>query len=309
MVKDRLQEMLEKSKAIEEYKFVHEHEFRTRYNQELILEDLDQFSEISGWIRQLHRNVTDIEVNIFCEGWTKASQRLRENANLCYRIYGAVKRLPGELDNKKKAVSRKDCGAEEEDFDGDNLVNRIRSVQFESIKTAYTKAYWKYDAVVRRYEDKVKRSSIVIPIADDFGSPDATDPLLTAIQYRRLSHCDQILLSKPIEEVYNTLNAVEERHQELMVLERSLIEMRDLFVLFSTLVMEHGSILNLVEGNVQAASQHVARAVVQLQAARGYQWQATKRKCLCFSATSVLVVILVILVAVAVLMAVKKLMF
>nr|XP_019535416.2 syntaxin-1A homolog [Aedes albopictus] len=308
MVKDRLQELLEKSKSVEEYKYVQEHDFRTRYNQDLILEDLDQFSEIAGWIRQLHRNITDIEVNIFCEGWTKAYQKLRENANLCYRIYGAVKRLPGELDGKKKAVSSRECGVVG-DGEEDDLVNRVRSVQFESIKTAYTKAYWKYDAVVRRYEDTVRRSSVVVPIPNDYPSVDATDPLLSAIQHRRLSHCDQLLRSKSLEEAYSTLTAVEERHKDLLALERSLIEMRDLFVLFSTLVMEHGSILNLAETNVQAASRHVGNAVVQLKTAREYQWRATKRKCLCFSGTGFLVVVLMILVGVVLCIAIKKLVF
>ncbi|EAT38668.1 AAEL009464-PA, partial [Aedes aegypti] len=297
-----------KSKAVEEYKFVQEHDFRTRYNQDLVLEDLDQFSEIASWIRQLHRNITDIEVNIFCEGWTKAYQKLRENANLCYRIYGAVKRLPGELEDKKKAVPSQECRGDG-DIGEDDVVNRVRSVQFESIKTAYTKAYWKYDAVVRRYEDTVRRNSVVVPIPNEYSTADTTDPLVTTIQHRRLSHCDKILRSKSLDEAFHTLQAVEERHQDLLALERSLMEMRDLFVLFSTLVMEHGSILNLAEGNVQAASRHVANGVAQLKTAREYQWQATKRRCLCFSETGFLVVILVVLVVIVLCMAIRKLIF
>lgn len=158
MTKDRLEELLERSEFKDfEYKFVQEHEFMTLYNQEQILEDLDKFSEIANWIRDLQRNVLDIEVQLFCEGLNKASQLLKENANLCYRIFTAVKELQTDLDKKWNA-RRKYCGKVEREED---LVSRVRSTQFESIKKAYIAVYWKYNAMVHRYEDTIRKNGSV----------------------------------------------------------------------------------------------------------------------------------------------------
>ncbi|XP_065074874.1 syntaxin-1A-like [Ochlerotatus camptorhynchus] len=312
MTKDRLEELLEKSEFKDfEYKFVQEHEFITLHNQEQILEDLDRFSEIANWIRDLQRNILDIEVHLFCEGLIKASQKLKDNANLCYRIFGAVKGLQMEQDSKWD-VRRKYCGKVERDED---LVSRVRSTQFESIKMAYIAVYWKYNAMVHRYEDTIRKSGSIVPFhvdPDQFTYYDASDPLLLdGIQYRRISLADQTLqkFSSVEEEARHTLNVTEERHQDLLTLERSLVEMRDLFVLFSTLVMEHGSLLNLVEGNIEVASVHVAKAAEDLKQARQLQWRVAKRKCFCLSRTALLVAVLGLLVVIAICVTIQKLLF
>lgn len=109
-----------------------------------------------------------------------------------------------------------------------------------------------------------------------------------------------------IDETSDTLDAVIDRHQELASLEQSLLEMRDLFVLFSTLVMDHGSILNLAEGYVQVASEHVARAAADIKEARKYYTRSNNCKWLCFTMTHCLSVVLVFLIMIAIYMAVKK---
>lgn len=45
--------------------------------------------------------------------------------------------------------------------DQDDLVSRVRSVQFEGVKQAYIRTYWKFDGVVRRFEDTVRRGDIL----------------------------------------------------------------------------------------------------------------------------------------------------
>ncbi|KAL9695856.1 hypothetical protein quinque_015141 [Culex quinquefasciatus] len=289
MVKDRWNEMNEKSAYKDwEYRFVQEHEFMTLYNQERVLEDLERFTEIGNLIRDLRRNILDIEVHLFSEGFAKARTKIRENGNLCFRIYSAVRAMQTELDNRR---------------DQDDLVSRVRSVQFEGVKQAYIRTYWKYDGVVRRFEDTVRRGDILTSNeALDVAVPSDTLLPQTRPALQRST-------SQSLEQARNIVNSLEERHQELLALERSLTEMRDLFVLFSTLVMEHGSILNLVEGNVQLASKHVVSATKELQTAREYQWKTRARGCLCFNQMTFMVIILVVLCVIACLLIVKKIVF
>ncbi|XP_058813612.1 syntaxin-1B-like [Topomyia yanbarensis] len=294
MTRDRLSELLEKSTFKDfEYKFVQEHEFWTIYNQERILDDLDRFSEISTWIRELQRNILDIEVNIFSEGFDKAGRKMKENATLCYKIYSAVKRMQNELTTQQ--------WREQEE-----VVSRVRSVQYDSIKAAYLKAYWHYEALVGRLEETIKLNSCILSSRESLYQSDCgpADRLLQETQYRRLSQpCST---DDTINDALSSLGAVEDRHHELRALERSLVEMRDLFVLFSTLVMQHGSLLNLIEGNVQTASDHVVSAVEKLETAREYQWKATGRNCLCFNRIAILLFILAVLTVIVFILIIKK---
>ncbi|XP_058467313.1 syntaxin-3-like [Malaya genurostris] len=273
-----------------EYKFVQEHEFWTLYNQERILDDLDRFSEIAEWIRSLQRNILDVEVNIFSEGFDKAVRKLKENAQLCYKIYSAVKRMQNDL-------SKQQWRAQEE------IVSRVRSMQYESIKAAYLKAYWKYDAVVRRFEETIKQNSFSLSsreYSDQFEC-NQSDHDLRWSQCRRQAYQEDT-----VDDALEELDALVDRHQELRTLERSLVEMRDLFVLFSTLVMQHGSLLNLIEGNVQIASDHVARAVENLELAREYQWKSNGRDCLCFNRITILLLVLIVLSMIVCILIIKK---
>lgn len=108
------------------------------------------------------QNILDIEVKLFANEENnddttpiKYTHMLEENANLCFKIFNAVKRLQEDLDKVRQ--QQKDDDKEEEE----GLVNLVRSSQFDNIKTAYIEAYWKYNAVVRRYEDKISDESLV----------------------------------------------------------------------------------------------------------------------------------------------------
>ncbi|XP_055615731.1 syntaxin-1A-like isoform X2 [Toxorhynchites rutilus septentrionalis] len=282
-----------------EYKFVQEHEFLTLHNQEILLEDLDRFSEIFHRIRDLQRNVLDIEVTIFAEDYARVEHKLKRNANLCYTVYTAVKQLQTELD-------KPDVG------EGDDLVSRARSVQLDCLKTIYIKAYWRYWGVIRRYEEKLTRFKSVSSLVEDEDPSERgpSETLLEEIQLHQFPPGDcHTTQPQTVEEALHTLASLEGRHQELLALERSLVEMRDLFVLFSTLIMDHGSILQLAEGNVEIASAHVANAVQRLQAARRCQWRVAKRKFFCCYQMGMMLFVLAVLVIILVVLLVEQFVF
>lgn len=67
-----------------------------------------------------------------------------------------------------------------------------------------------------------------------------------------------------------------ERHAELEKLEKSLIEVRDLFIKISTLVMEQGELVQVVEYHAQQASTNVDKAEKQLEKARELKIKSLK---------------------------------
>lgn len=68
------------------------------------------------------------------------------------------------------------------------------------------------------------------------------------------------------------------RHSQLVELEKSLSEIRDLFVRISTLVMEQGSLVQVIEYHAQQASLNADHGAHQLEKARVYKLKALKKK-------------------------------
>ncbi|KXJ69495.1 hypothetical protein RP20_CCG026792 [Aedes albopictus] len=325
MGRDRLNSLLKKREFLESLENLpQQHEYKTLLNQKQIIQDLSQFSKISHWIGDLQQNVLAIEEELTGQGSIKASQKLGDNATLCHKIFNAVKGLQADLENLRQ---QKDEESGEPRECGD-LVSMVRSTQFESVRTAYFEAYWRFHLLVQNYEETVSKRRPVESSHQSLTSPspcDTTQPtnppdydVTDATQHpsRRHSLDEQIHLPKSAtiligedETATETLQAVEERHEELQALERTLVDMRDLFVLFSTLVMEHGSMLNLAETKVQDAAQHVATAAADIKEAHYYYRKVGGRMWLCFDVTCGLLVLLAFLVAIAIYLAMKKFLF
>ncbi|EDS39515.1 knolle [Culex quinquefasciatus] len=263
------------------------------------LPELKKFGEIFSLINDLRRNIREIESQINGQESFKDDAKMAENANLCFRIFSAVKGLQAEMD--------KQAGSPEVD----ELVREVRRVQFEGVQSAYIEAYWEYDAIVRRYEEEVKAkvasNTVSLEVINEQSIEAQQEDAQQDAQHDEPTQLQvQLTADDSIEQVEQVLDQLVDRSQELAALEESLLTMRNLFVLFSTLVMEHGSILNLAEGNVQVASEHVAAAVVELKEARKYYRRTNSCRCWCFDMMTILMAILGLLTAILCWMIVKK---
>ncbi|XP_021694353.1 syntaxin-1A-like [Aedes aegypti] len=322
MIRDRLNSLLTRREIAESVEtLAQQHEFRTLLNQKQIIQDLGQFSEIFRWIVDLQQNIQAIEAELSGSGSIKASKKLGDNATLCHKIFSAVKRV--EADLEKLNLQKADDDGESSPSENDNLVDLVRSKQFECVKAAYIEAYWMFHALVRSYEQAVRKRDqcasshqtltsqsqcdVSKPNHDDVDADHQPSRRHSLDEQIHPSDCTRIAIVE--ENASETLQAVEERHQELHVLERTLVEMRDLFVLFSTLVMEHGSMLNLAETKVQDAAEHVATAAADIKEAHHYYRKVGGRKWFCFDVTCCLLVLLALLVAIAIYLALKKFLF
>ncbi|XP_062700925.1 uncharacterized protein LOC115264503 isoform X2 [Aedes albopictus] len=328
MGRDRLNSLLTKREFTESLESLpQQHEYNALLNQKQIIQDVSQFSKISCWISDLQQNIQNIEEELTGRRSINVSQKLDDNANLCAKIFNAVKGLQTDLQNLSKRKDER--GGEQRE--NDDLVSLVRSTQFKSVKTAYFEAFWRFRSLVHNYEETVRKrrsvessqQSLTLPSQCDTTQPTNTlgYDFVDASQCfsRRHSLDEQIHFTKSttilIEEEEETAalkiqhHAEEERNQELKALERTLVEMRDLFALFATLAMEHGSMLNLAQSEVQDAAQHVATTAADIKEAHYYYRKVGSRKWLCFDVTCGLLVLLVCLVATAIYLAMKKFLF
>ena len=87
------------------------------------------------------------------------------------------------------------------------------------------------------------------------------------------------------------------RHSQLEALEKSLVEVRDMFVRISSLVMEQGSLVQVIEYHAQQATLNTDHGAHQLQKAREYKIKALKKRtCLLIWVSTALAVLLFLVI-------------
>ncbi|KXJ82870.1 hypothetical protein RP20_CCG010723 [Aedes albopictus] len=320
MGRDRLNSLLKRRElAVSIKNLSQQHEYETLRNQQQIIQDLDQFAKISESINELYKNVLEIEEELAGSGSVRVSRKLADNANLCYKIFTAVKVLQADLESLSQ---------QRKDEDGDNLVSLVRSNQMECVRTAYFEAFWKFRSLVQNYEGIVRKRKLEASSHQSLASlsqcdifrpkPVPCENSEDAVQesFRRHTlnenvhrplHTTVLIEEEEVEEIAaETLKTVQERHQDLQAIERSLVEVRDQFVLFSTLAMEHGSMFNLTETKVQETTYHMATVAMDMEQANYYYRKVGSKDWFCSHTTCCLLMLLAVLVAIAICLAVKK---
>lgn len=80
-----------------------------------------------------------------------------------------------------------------------------------------------------------------------------------------------------------TLAEIEARHSDIMKLEKSIMELRDLFVDLATLVEVQGEMVNRIENHVALSKSHVDKARVEVNQAIAYRSKARIKKFICLT--------------------------
>ncbi|WOL15317.1 syntaxin-121-like [Canna indica] len=116
-------------------------------------------------------------------------------------------------------------------------------------------------------------------------------------------------LQRAIEEqgrgrVLDVVAEIQERHGAVAELERSLMELQQVFMDMAVLVEAQGQQLDNIESNVGRAQSFVRHGTEELGTARVYQ--KSSRKCTCIAIVILLVVILVIVLPIVISMTKKK---
>ncbi|KAG0488863.1 hypothetical protein HPP92_007506 [Vanilla planifolia] len=104
-------------------------------------------------------------------------------------------------------------------------------------------------------------------------------------------------LQKAIQEqgrgqIMDTISEMQERHDAVKEIERSLMELHQVFLDMAALVEAQGQQLNDIESHVAHASSFVRRGTVELEDAREYQKSSRKWYCIAFFLGTLLIVIL-----------------
>ncbi|XP_008230270.1 PREDICTED: syntaxin-124 [Prunus mume] len=113
------------------------------------------------------------------------------------------------------------------------------------------------------------------------------------------SGASETLLQKAIEEqgrgqVLDTVQEIQERHDAVKEMEKSLIELHQVFLDMAALVDAQGQQLNDIESHVARANSFVRRGNVQLEVAKDYQKNNRKWACIAIVISTCVVIILLL---------------
>lgn len=98
----------------------------------------------------------------------------------------------------------------------------------------------------------------------------------------------------------NVYNDIQERHSQILELEKSLVELAQLFKDMQLLVNDQGILIDTIEDNVVKADAYVEHGVKDLQDANYYQKKSRKKKCCIIICVTVVVVIIILVLTLGV---------
>jgi len=284
MIRDRLHEL----KAVNcESAIEVEFEVDPKKDDELY-KILNEFTSIRNEIELIRNNIEVMKALINEQKFHYKDKNIRQQMELLIsdslsksqKVHKAIKTFQNGL--SEPASSR--------------IVTRVRNMQLALIKNEYLNVYREHSIFVEKYEDKLKKIlKREAQIMSRTISMEETEQLLISKEITPSLFVGNIL--EETHKAQNELREIMQRHNLLSELEQSLIEVHEMFIQISSLVMEQGSLIQVIEYETENALQNVDKGADQLEKARELQIKALKKKtCILIWLAIILGVLIIILI-------------
>ena len=154
---------------------------------------------------------------------------------------------------------------------------RMRTCQYSQLAKRLVQVMNSFQSVQVNYKTKQRQQLqrqylIVKPQA----SQEELDKLVDSEDGQEM--LSQVFSMSTKAEARKTLAELQERHQDIMMIEKSILELHQLFVDMSVLVEQQGDLIDQIECHVGQAAEYTGEAAVQLEQAVKYQKSALKKK-------------------------------
>ncbi|XP_046681075.1 syntaxin-like isoform X1 [Homalodisca vitripennis] len=243
------------------------------------------------WINTIVLNVAEIR-NL--HGNLLSSPRPDETmkAELDVRT-DTIKQLAKRVNSNLKSLEKRISQEEEDLSEGDPVPAglRIRRTQHATTLHLFVQAVTEFNLEQVDYKEKCEeRIHRIASIAKAEVSDEKLEELLEQGNYGSIFNSDIITET---QEARRALEDIQIRHEELLRLEKSIKELRDLFVEMAILVEQQGDLINSIEHHVLEAGEAVETAKVQTKKAIRYKGKARKKKIILLVIALVLILALV----------------
>ncbi|XKL63217.1 hypothetical protein PGB90_005581 [Kerria lacca] len=195
---------------------------------------------------------------------------IKEHIKIIKSLHNALLSSPREDEILERGIIQ-----EEEELENKGQLPtglRIRKTQHATTLRLLIEAITEFNAEQVDYKEKCEeRIQRVVSIAKAEITNEKLEELLEQGSYGSIFNGD--IITETIE-VKKTLEEVQIRHQELIKLEKSIMELRTLFVEMALLVEQQGDIINSIEHHVLQAGEAMETAKSATKKAMIYQEKA-----------------------------------
>lgn len=165
--------------------------------------------------------------------------------------------------------------------------HRIRTTQHQMLTRRFIEVMTDYQLTQADYRDRCKaRIQRQLEITGRHTTDDEIEEMIES--------GNPAIFTRGIEmetqQAKQSLAEIEARHNDIMKLEKSIMELRDLFVDLATLVEIQGEMVNRIENHVALSKSHVDKARVEVNQAIAYRSKARIKKIICFTILILLIV-------------------
>ncbi|XP_075220834.1 syntaxin-like isoform X2 [Lycorma delicatula] len=283
MTKDRLQDLQTVvSKSRDEDDASDWHKYGAVVNTALDIEVdenagyMDHFfrevEQVRSWINDINEHITEMRLihnNILSSPRPDEQMKQRLDSRT-----ETVKQIAKKVNENLKCLERRIWQEEEDLEDSTNKSQipaglRIRKTQHATTLKLFVDAITQFNLEQVDYKEKCeKRIKRVVTLAKADITDEKLQELLEQGNYGSVFNGDIITETK---EARRVLEDVQLRHEELLKLEKSITELRDLFVEMALLVEQQGDMINNIERHVEEAGEHVEKAKTHITKATKYQ--------------------------------------
>ncbi|KAH8114487.1 syntaxin [Phellopilus nigrolimitatus] len=173
----------------------------------------------------------------------------------------------------------------------DARTGNMRRPQIELVRSKFMDAIQKYQFEEKSFRDKHKdRLARQYKIANPNASPEEVNEIVNSDQ--NVQVFAQATMGNRHAESQSAYREVQQRHEEIKRIEKTLVDLAQLFTDMSVLVEQQGDIVNVIEDNTEKAGANIeagqgftARAVIS---ARGYR----NKRWICLALTLIILIIL-----------------
>uniref|UniRef100_A0A1B6C5A0 t-SNARE coiled-coil homology domain-containing protein n=2 Tax=Clastoptera arizonana TaxID=38151 RepID=A0A1B6C5A0_9HEMI len=251
-----------------------------------------EVEQLREWIKTIREHVAEIRI---LHGGLLSSPRPDETMKSELEVRSdTIKQLAKNVNKNLKSLERR-IEQEEEDLDeGDRVPAglRIRKTQYSTTLHLFVDAVTEFNIEQVDYKEKCEeRIKRVISIARVEISDEKLEELLDQGNYGSIFNGD--IITETLE-ARRALEDVQFRHEQLLKLEKSITELRDLFVEMAILVEQQGDLINSIERHVEEAGEHVETAKVQTKKAIKYKDRAKKKKII----LCIIIIVVIILICI-----------
>ncbi|KAI9216857.1 t-SNARE [Blastocladiella britannica] len=250
----------------------------------------DEISNMRGAINTIKKLVTDVE-----ETHGKALTAVSEEQGADHAK--AIDEFMDQINMQAGIVRRKlkDMEKVNQDFEKKNPNSsdaRIRASQHAVLVKKFTDTMTEYNEVQNKFKGKYKqRLQKQFLIVKPDASPDEVEKVVNG-EGGAAIFAQQIMPGAQYMEAKQALQDIQERHQDIIKIEKSILELHQLFVDMSVLVAQQGELLNQIDSHVSKAVEYTEQGVEELKEANVIQKKSRKRMCILIFCLVVLAVVI-----------------